>query len=201
MQQEPPDRPRDGAAERNFGRATRVAREGRSWSQRRLATELANHGLKLDPSAITRIENGQRAVRLGEAATIAAVLEMPLADMAAFDDDPKELSDRYYNQTLTYMVQARRSLVMAMRTIDRLIETSRRLDQRPPGRTAAHYSLDRRIQRLVKRAQAHFRGVDELVGKMWVTIDDVEDMVAKEKVLDVVIKDLLPTGDVRATAP
>lgn len=53
----------------------REMREEKQWSQKRLAEVLLQGaGIKLDPSAITRIELGERDVKLQEAVAIAGVL-------------------------------------------------------------------------------------------------------------------------------
>lgn len=69
------------AFEAAFGTRVRERREGQGLSQRALAEALADRGLHLDSSAITRIEKGQRAVRLGEAPVIADALDIQLADL------------------------------------------------------------------------------------------------------------------------
>lgn len=67
---------------RTFGDRVRDAREALKWSQRKLAEELDKIGVKLDPSAVTRIERGTREVKLREAAAVAAVLKVPIQDLA-----------------------------------------------------------------------------------------------------------------------
>lgn len=68
--------------DKSFGVRVKEARDKRKWSQRKLAEELAVLGVKLDPSAVTRIERGSREVKLREAAAIAAALAVPLQDLA-----------------------------------------------------------------------------------------------------------------------
>lgn len=68
--------------DKTFGVRVRKARTDRKWSQRTLAEELDKLGVKLDPSAVTRIERGSREVKLREAAAIATVLAVPLQDLA-----------------------------------------------------------------------------------------------------------------------
>lgn len=68
--------------DKTFGVRVRKARDDRKWSQRKLAEELDRLGVKLDPSAVTRIERGTREVKLREAAAIAAALAVPLEDLA-----------------------------------------------------------------------------------------------------------------------
>ena len=78
----------DEVAERSFGLAMRTARNRLRLSQTALAAELERrHGIKLDGTAITRIERrihgneGARAIRLGEAVAIASILELSLDDL------------------------------------------------------------------------------------------------------------------------
>lgn len=67
-------------ASTRFAEAMRNERSKKGWSQRKLAEELETaSGLKLDPSAMTRMENGQREMKLNEAVAIARVLGIPMA--------------------------------------------------------------------------------------------------------------------------
>jgi transcriptional regulator with XRE-family HTH domain len=63
---------------KRFGDLVREKREEKEWSQRRLAELLEEAGVRLDPSAITRIERGTRDVKLREADAIASVLGFDL---------------------------------------------------------------------------------------------------------------------------
>lgn len=65
----------------SFGRNVRAARERKGWSQRELASALQKHGLKLDPSAVTRIERGAREAKLREAVAIAECLSVDLREL------------------------------------------------------------------------------------------------------------------------
>jgi hypothetical protein len=78
----------DEVAERSFGVAMRAARNRMRLSQTALAHELERrHGIRLDGTAITRIERrihgneGARAIRLGEAVAIASILELSLDEL------------------------------------------------------------------------------------------------------------------------
>ena len=82
--------PLDEIAERSFGLAMRAGRKRLRMSQTALAQELERrYGIRLDGTAITRIERrihgneGARAIRLGEAVAIAAILELSLDDLVA----------------------------------------------------------------------------------------------------------------------
>jgi transcriptional regulator with XRE-family HTH domain len=66
---------------RIFGENVRRARTVKGWSQRRLAEALDIRGVKLDPSAVTRIERGAREVKLREAAAIAQCLDIDIQEL------------------------------------------------------------------------------------------------------------------------
>lgn len=61
-------------AHRAVGRALRLLREQEGWSQAELASRVEPEGLRLDPSAVARIERGERDVRVGELLALAAGL-------------------------------------------------------------------------------------------------------------------------------
>lgn len=68
--------------ERVFAARMRELREARGLSQTSLAELLAGlHDVKLDGTAITRIERGRRAVRVNEAAAVAALFKVTLDEM------------------------------------------------------------------------------------------------------------------------
>jgi transcriptional regulator with XRE-family HTH domain len=63
-----------------FARNLRQERERQGMSQAQLAAKIAEIlGVNVDPSAVTRIEKQERAVRLDEAVAAAQALDMPLA--------------------------------------------------------------------------------------------------------------------------
>ncbi|MEN4399366.1 helix-turn-helix transcriptional regulator [Mycolicibacterium senegalense] len=108
------DRP---AVNKQFGDLMREHREHRRWSQRRLADLLEQVGLRLDPSAITRIERGTRDVKLAEAIVIANVLEFGL-DSIAFSPEAQFAMDE--SALTAAAIQARKSLLNAIRQVDRM---------------------------------------------------------------------------------
>lgn len=67
------------------GRRIRDYRTQKGWSQRQLAAALVD--LKLDPSAITRIERGDRSIKLREASAIAEALDVGLYYLVTKHDD------------------------------------------------------------------------------------------------------------------
>ncbi len=68
-----------------FRQQMKMVRELRGWSQRQLSEHLKEIGLKLDPSAVTRIENGQREPKYREAVAISEALVMSLNPAAERD--------------------------------------------------------------------------------------------------------------------
>lgn len=63
---------------RRFGRGVSFYRVDQGMSQKELSDRLREEGLTFDTAAISRVENGNRAVRLAEAIIIASVLNAPL---------------------------------------------------------------------------------------------------------------------------
>lgn len=69
--------------EEHFGSQVRAARETRGWSQEALALRLKDEGLDIHQSGIARLEQGQRAIRLNEAAALSQILGLDLTREAA----------------------------------------------------------------------------------------------------------------------
>lgn len=59
----------------------------RKMSQREFAQALSERGMKIDPPAVSRIENGVRAVRLSEALVVAEVLDVELSSLVNGADE------------------------------------------------------------------------------------------------------------------
>jgi transcriptional regulator with XRE-family HTH domain len=72
-----------------FGQNVRAARERVKWTQQQLSDRMARYGVKLDTSAITRIEGDKREPRLKEAQAVAAALGVLLDDL--LPDEPTDL--------------------------------------------------------------------------------------------------------------
>jgi transcriptional regulator with XRE-family HTH domain len=66
--------------EQRFGSMVLSSRQALGMSQKDVSTLLTNEGLAIDNSAVSRIEKGTRALRLGEAIAIARALGFSLAD-------------------------------------------------------------------------------------------------------------------------
>lgn len=69
--------------ETGFGERVRDARLAREWTQKQLAEKI-----NLDASAVSRLEQGSRAIRLGEAARIARALNTDLGLLVHGELDP-----------------------------------------------------------------------------------------------------------------
>ncbi len=91
-----------------FASGVREARAARGWTQVDLARHLAETGVLLDATAITRLERGDRGVRIGEAFAIAQALGLSIEDV------------------LTCAVTGRRALT-AQRAIDVLAHAEQEL--------------------------------------------------------------------------
>ena len=66
-----------------FGDRVRELREEHGMSQAGLAARLGRLGVKIDPSAIARLEKGKRSIRIGEAVRIAEVFGVTAGAMIA----------------------------------------------------------------------------------------------------------------------
>lgn len=96
----------------NFGASLRELRMAKGMSQRELAQRAAGYGVKIDPTAITRIERGERDVRLGEGYILAFLVGANLSAMATRDP-----MIRYHEQEAAVrqaLIAARESLVQAL---------------------------------------------------------------------------------------
>lgn len=97
--------------DKDFGARVKKARDALEWSQRKLAEELESLGVKLDPSAVTRIERGTREAKLREAAAIAAALGVKLEDLAPPPAaSPREQLDAWLTSAGEQAAVARRTL-------------------------------------------------------------------------------------------
>jgi transcriptional regulator with XRE-family HTH domain len=98
--------------EQRFGSMVFESRRALGISQKELSDGLASLGLMLDNSAISRIEKGTRALRLGEAIVIARALRFSLAD---FEEavPPAEDFARRQKSTKDALDLAYRALIVA----------------------------------------------------------------------------------------
>ncbi|MDO4254385.1 MAG: helix-turn-helix transcriptional regulator [Kocuria sp.] len=90
-----------------FARRLRQERERLGISQAELARRIAEIlGTNVDPSAVTRIEQQIRAVRLDEAVAAAQALDVPLTVLVA--DDPEAETEAQLQQYLAELAVAQR---------------------------------------------------------------------------------------------
>lgn len=99
-----------------FGDMMREARQKLRWSQRQLAEALQKAGLKIDPSAITRIENGQREPKLREAVAISDILDLTLDDLVFSESGDFRRSLVVINHSL---VTSRQLLLQGLTAVDK----------------------------------------------------------------------------------
>lgn len=80
------------ATARMFGVSVKQARERRAWSQSELARQMNDAGWpKYSQVAVSRTEDGTRAVRLDEALAIATVLGLQLEDLLVLGQEERDL--------------------------------------------------------------------------------------------------------------
>lgn len=101
-----------------FARSLRVERERLKISQAELARRVAEVlGTNVDPTAVTRIEQQTRAVRLDEAVAIATALDVPLSLLV---DGSREEAEALHRRYLTELVAAQQRWEKERQEIGRL---------------------------------------------------------------------------------
>lgn len=139
---------RIAALDSRFGEIARDARQQRGWSQRALADELRKkYELNLDNSAVTRIENGSRALRFGEALAIADCLGMNIAEFFGSSSIESAMARVVVNQ-------ARRALTEALGTLDDLALESGLAEYRRGESVSSDWIADPIVTPMT-RVQAH----------------------------------------------
>lgn len=105
-----------------FVRRLRAERERQNLSQAQLAREMAKTlGVNVDPSAVTRIEQQTRTVRLDEAVAMSDVLQVPLA--ALLMDDSDDDNEAAIQGHLVELMAAHHRWEEARQEVDRLSRT------------------------------------------------------------------------------
>lgn len=105
-----------------FARRLRQEREHRGFSQAELARRVASVlGTNVDPTAVTRIEQQARAVRLDEAVAMASALEVPLNLLLV--EDPDAENDARMQELVAELGIAQREWELARRRVMRLTRT------------------------------------------------------------------------------
>lgn len=102
-----------------FARRLRAERERQNMSQGELARRMATIlGANVDPTAITRIEQQTRAVRLDEAVAMATILEVPLTSLVV--DNDAEQTEALVQRYLADLATAHRQWEQTRQEIGRL---------------------------------------------------------------------------------
>jgi transcriptional regulator with XRE-family HTH domain len=119
-----------------------MERERQGLSQAELARRMAEVlGVNVDKSAVARIEQQIRAIRLDEAAAMAEVLDVPIT--ALLSDRSAEEGEALKQQYLAELVVAQRQWEQVRQKIDRLtgliqgLSGTNELDYRPVSDDAA----------------------------------------------------------------
>lgn len=112
--------------EQQFGARVRELREQREMTQAGLAQVLESRGIRLDPSAIARLEKGQRSIRLDEAVAIGTVLDMTVDELLRPALPPEE----QIRQAAEYARRSEWRALAAVSEHDGAVERLHRLRER-----------------------------------------------------------------------
>jgi transcriptional regulator with XRE-family HTH domain len=85
-------------AEEHFGAAVRQARENREWTQETLRRLLAERGIHLEKTAMIRLEQGKRPIRLNEVSVLARLFGLDLQAYAGMG--PQLTNEKEYEEAL-----------------------------------------------------------------------------------------------------
>lgn len=113
-----------------FAQRARTARGKQQISQVQLQEQLADRGILIDSSGITRIEAGEREPRLSEALAISEVLGFGLANLMTPVPENDAVRD-----VRRLMDESRESLLKLLRAMDHAADTIP-LQASPPDATA-----------------------------------------------------------------
>lgn len=111
--------------EQRFAANLRLLRERQDISQVKLAQEMAARGWPWRQQTVTRVENGQRMIRFGEATALAEILHTPLERFARPVSEADEVekiraADARLRESFEAVVAAVCHLLDAQRTAERL---------------------------------------------------------------------------------
>lgn len=113
-----------------FASQLRAARIAAGWSQAQLAAVLSErYGIHLDSTAITRMEKGNRLIRLNEARALGHLLPINLDDLAVRRGDPDTIEGALSSVLVEISAWSARQSVHLSEIADRIADISRRLDQ------------------------------------------------------------------------
>lgn len=122
-----------------FARRLRAEREHHGYTQAELARKMARTlGSNIDPSAVTRIEQQTRAVRLDEAVAMAQALETPLA--ALLSEDAGGQNEHRVAELMIDLVRAQREWSRVGEEVARIMQQIQALRDQDVARTAVEKS-------------------------------------------------------------
>jgi transcriptional regulator with XRE-family HTH domain len=172
----------DATPEVIFGSRLRAIRERRRWSQADLGELVRQAGVTLHQTQIARIELGQRALRLNEAAALAQVLNIPLQnliDVSSEDEEDTielgnvvELEAELEEQrgTLVRLIivsgEAREWLEEAQRAKDRAAVELERAKDRFAAASARYQEASAAHQKAVRQVSAVHSTIAELGARL-----------------------------------
>lgn len=136
-------------AEQRFAANLREARESRRMSQYALAQEMDNRGWPWRQQTVTRVETGQRMVRLGEATAIAEILRVSLDRLiqpAGESRDAELLSE--------WLQQARTAFAEVISATAELIVTRDKISSHPAVTAGIIEARSPQMQELIAEAEA-----------------------------------------------
>jgi len=145
--------------ERHFAAAVRSTREARGWSQTELLARLRRLGIEsLNQTALSRIENGTRPVRMIEAQALSRIFDKPVASMLNADSREAQLSkiaDSHFEARTAYVAfkAAAENLARATRRMERDLDIMRevyeRMDDLEPAVLKSYLQLAKNIEQFV----------------------------------------------------
>ncbi|WP_169807093.1 helix-turn-helix domain-containing protein [Micromonospora rosaria] len=107
------------SAEETFGAQVRKAREVRGWTQERLRTYLRDaSGIDLSSTAMARLEQGKRPIRLNEVAALTDLLDLSLTQYGGRSAQVSEQEYEELRARLTTMADQEYRLVDMLRRVD-----------------------------------------------------------------------------------
>jgi transcriptional regulator with XRE-family HTH domain len=184
-----------GNVEPTFGKAVREARNEMGWSQQKLAERLTLAGLRIDPTAITRIERGQRSIRLSEAVTIAAELGIDLNELLHGLENPAQILAHARLQANHQMGNARLALSAMVGFFN---DVAVMLEKFPEMLNLIREETSLEVKDSSDYITWVARRVRAIAGRDWVPIG-VNDPVRREQLQDLlhaVMEDLIASNDV-----
>lgn len=134
-------------ADRQVGFRIQTAREAGEWNQSQLSASLIEAGLPWSQGTLSRVETGQRPVRLTEAVILAEVLGVPLTELipghSSLDAALRRVSDKEHNALSSLGWGA--SELRTARNLAQLLRIAHTLRQDPEARFVVDRSAARAL--------------------------------------------------------